>query len=430
MAYDVACRYMLLSNATKEQLSALKAGFGTDEKPEYKLFDLTSKDVFEIQIKKSMQGHCYITDGSTFYSGFILNKKKDTQTVCEIVFYPSSQDGLYIPRLTFSKTKVSTGEIKDSIKKEKVRIAFDGSGEGMQEFWKMISFLSQFKELVNLGDFKETYRVVGSQDVVLKLKNMSEHERIKEIVEYAEKSDVDASSLSQAALYAERQSVLGEFDKLLNEADSINKYRVAHVAEIKSGGDEAVWHHFLRENSWLLGLNLDIRFIADFTDEVSVGNPDTTNQGNPKVDLMGIMDYTVLIELKTAETEIFTSAKTQKARTGTWSFTTDFIEGFSQCMAQKFAWDKESGGKNLVVDGEILDPVQYRTIDPKTILIVGNKKKEFPMDSKNMAHVVKRDTFERFRRNNRNVEILTYDELYDRAHFIVFGHVHDENVPF
>ena len=30
-------------------------------------------------------------------------------------------------------------------------------------------------------------------------------------------------------------------------------------------------------------------------------------------------------------------------------------------------------------------------------------------------------TFELFRRDSRNVEIITYDELYDRARFIVQG---------
>ncbi|MDR3547876.1 MAG: DUF4263 domain-containing protein [Candidatus Pacebacteria bacterium] len=168
-------------------------------------------------------------------------------------------------------------------------------------------------------------------------------------------------------------------------------------------------------------MNLDIRFISDFTDEVSVGNPDTSNKDNPKADLMGISDYTVLVELKTPGTKIFTPTKSSEARAGTWSFTTQFIEGFSQCLAQKFHWDKESKGKDLMKDGAVVNQDKIRTVDPKTIYIVGHKEKEMSGDSTTKDDLIKRDTFERFRRNTRNVEIITYDELYDRANFIVNG---------
>jgi len=33
----------------------------------------------------------------------------------------------------------------------------------------------------------------------------------------------------------------------------------------------------------------------------------------------------------------------------------------------------------------------------------------------------KRDTFESFRRNSRNIDIVTYDELYERASVIIHG---------
>lgn len=51
--------------------------------------------------------------------------------------------------------------------------------------------------------------------------------------------------------------------------------------------------------------------------------------------MLGYSDYTVLIELKTLDTDMFTAEKTSNARANTWSFTPEFIEGFSQCLAQK-----------------------------------------------------------------------------------------------
>ena len=58
-------------------------------------------------------------------------------------------------------------------------------------------------------------------------------------------------------------------------------------------------------------------------------------------------------------------------------------------------------------------------MDPKAILLIGNRNSEFPHD-RNTANNVKSDTFERLRRDTRNVEILTYDELFERAYHIVY----------
>ena len=101
-----------------------------------------------------------------------------------------------------------------------------------------------------------------------------------------------------------------------------------------NGGDEAVWHHFLKENSWILGLNADLRFISDFVDEAKVGIEDSSGKSSPKVDMLGVSHYTTLVELKTPETMIFKKEKGARSRTNTWEFSSDFISGISQCLVQ------------------------------------------------------------------------------------------------
>ena len=64
-------------------------------------------------------------------------------------------------------------------------------------------------------------------------------------------------------------------------------------------------------------------------------------------------------------------------------------------------------------DGNI---VQEKTIDPKTILIIGNTSQ---FEGNDRDSRIKAKTFELYRRNSRNIEIVTFDELYDRASFIV-----------
>ncbi|MDQ3174758.1 MAG: DUF4263 domain-containing protein [Acidobacteriota bacterium] len=51
------------------------------------------------------------------------------------------------------------------------------------------------------------------------------------------------------------------------------------------------------------------------------------------------------------------------------------------------------------------------TVQPKGILVIGHTNQ--------LTDVSKRNTFELFRRNVLNPEILTFDELHERAKFIV-----------
>ena len=54
---------------------------------------------------------------------------------------------------------------------------------------------------------------------------------------------------------------------------------------------------------------------------------------------------------------------------------------------------------------------------------MGNKQKELNLNNIQTENIIKRDTLERFKRNNRNVEILSFDELYERAYFIVYNKI-------
>jgi hypothetical protein len=56
-------------------------------------------------------------------------------------------------------------------------------------------------------------------------------------------------------------------------------------------------------------------------------------------------------------------------------------------------------------------------VDPKAILIIGSDA-AFNEDN-DRERSIKYRTFELFRRDSRNIDILTFDELYERAEFIV-----------
>ncbi|OTG63077.1 hypothetical protein B9T29_05185 [Acinetobacter sp. ANC 3903] len=61
--------------------------------------------------------------------------------------------------------------------------------------------------------------------------------------------------------------------------------------------------------------------------------------------------------------------------------------------------------------------MKQKAYDSKTILIIGSWT-EINNDNPRIK-AIKEKTFELFRQNSKNVEIITFDELFDRAKFIV-----------
>lgn len=294
-------------------------------------------------------------------------------------------------------------------------------------FWKLIGFLNRFKELVDLGDFEKSFQVVSKDIYFIQFKDKNEKEKFEELKELWKLSGLKENAI-RSFVYENRKENIKTFyyllkNKTYRDTKSLDYYKDKYGLK----GDEAVWHHFLKKNDWILGLNVDIKFIREFYDEQKVGNENSLGKGSPKSDLLGISNYTTLIELKHSNTKIFTLNKTSKSRTNTWDFSSDFIEGVSQCLGQKFSIEKSFEFKNFINESnQRLDKQKYKTLDPKTIFIIGNRKIEFPHNL-NEDNIVKSETFERFRRNNRNLEIITFDELFERSYHLIYSKKIDED---
>jgi len=394
--------------------------------PSYEEFDLTCTSLDKIKIKESTnKDNCYVWDvnstNNIIYNRFVLSKNTLNKTICEITFYQSSNSKKYIPRLIFKKLLLD-GVEKGASNPEKIIISFSKSDDA-EVFWKLISFFQSYKDLVDTGNFNQLYKVVENNNIILKFKNNDEKEKIEILKKLINVTDFSTSDI-MALTYEERKKNLKAFYYLLKNIsledgdDSHTKYRGKYDV---NPGEECIWHHFLKKHDWILGLNADIRFIIEFLDEQQVGTTNSKGQDSPQVDLLGINDFTVLVELKHSNTLIFKKTKA-KGRALTWDLTTDFIEGISQCLAQKFESEKAFDQKVIINnEGNELNKSQVRSVDPKSILLIGNKRNEFPIDKFNHINIIKNDTLERFRRNNRNIDVLTYDELFERAYHIVYS---------
>ncbi|SER09736.1 Shedu anti-phage system protein SduA domain-containing protein [Neolewinella agarilytica] len=387
-------------------------------------FDFINRDLSEIEIREThAKDKCVvwdISDPQKSYNCFLLAKNTQSKIICDLTFHKSSTSKKYLPRPVFKRVSLD-GNIKNTRSKDKVIVDLSNSNDAII-FWKFISFIKKYKEIVDLDDLESTFKVIAKDSYFIEFDTKTEKEKAKDIIELVRKSDLKSSDIRSIAFESRKKDLKIFYLLLKNKTLSNGKKSIDHYRSKYSiqPGEEAIWHHFLKNHDWILGLNLDLVFIKEFLDEQSVGNPNSSGSGNPKVDLLGMSHFTTLVELKHANTNIFKKS-VSKGRANTWDFTSDFIEGISQCLGQVEEVTKSFDGKQYVDgDGVILDKRFIHNIDPQSIFIIGCRCREFPMYDADNDNLVKYKVFQRFRRNNRIVDVLTFDELFERSYYSVF----------
>jgi len=209
--------------------------------------------------------------------------------------------------------------------------------------------------------------------------------------------------------YRKQQLII--FKKLLHEG-----FLADYKSQIKkpTTKDETAWQHFFKSNEWIFGYGLDYRFQGILQKEFHAS--DTTAAGKDGVIadyLLGDKRFTTFVELKLPTTNLFGNSKN---RSKCWTLSNKLIDAYSQILEQK-----ASGQIKIETTKELLDDFNHeitqRSFDSRTILIIGSwtEISDDPVGTKR----IKEKTFELFRRDSRNIDIVTFDELYERASFIV-----------
>ncbi|MDJ0922850.1 MAG: DUF4263 domain-containing protein [Henriciella sp.] len=203
-----------------------------------------------------------------------------------------------------------------------------------------------------------------------------------------------------------------EINILLGRKSGLNEFENQMMLRQWS---ETQWQDFFERQQWVFGYGLDYRIVRHFSREASVGGSGSDNRNRPIVDfLMNFKEYSVLVEIKRPNTPIFKNSKSGRA--GTWEFSSEFISAVSQVLEQQAEWQIASAsGEHFNKEGN--QRLQARTRKPKTILVIGSKH-EFSVNCSERDNETKLDTFELFRRECGSIDIITYDELLDRAKYI------------
>lgn len=245
--------------------------------------------------------------------------------------------------------------------------------------------------------------VVGFNDEIIKtdpqraelIKRLVEKGHSKEVWQQLVESDPDlATKLSLARMQQYRQFALNEFEAALEVEDKSESY----------------WQTFFQRNTWIFGYGLNYQILKSVANQPVYGGQSVNGDGANKGDFLkatqGIVNFTVLVEIKKSSTPLLDA---KPYRNDTYSPHSEVIGGISQLRSNAHRWEIE--GAQLRKNSDLLEGNNIFTVRPKMLLLVGHCKQ--------LTDRARRESFQLLRTGQLDVEILTFDEVYARAKFIV-----------
>ena len=201
-------------------------------------------------------------------------------------------------------------------------------------------------------------------------------------------------------------------------------YRRAQIEQFKGlmqepQATELTWQKYFEQNTWIFGYGLSYQFVSALEGrklEQIVRGADITGHGKRVDALMktrGRINSLCFVEIKKPSTPLLDS----EYRPGAWAPSKELVGAVAQVQttvheAMTQIWSRlEPAGSDGHPTGETL----YNFV-PRSCLVVGDLNQLTESDLVNTDQL---RSFELFRGNTWRPEIITFDELLERAQFIV-----------
>lgn len=183
---------------------------------------------------------------------------------------------------------------------------------------------------------------------------------------------------------------------------------------------EALWQRFFEKNTWMFGYGLGYLFLSALDGkklEQVVQGYNLEKYGKRADGVMktrGAISNLCFVEIKTHETPLLAS---KPYRAGCWAPSADLTGAVAQVQGTVHASVESLGAKLALSDEEgYLTGEEAFNYQPRSFLVTGSLRQFVGEHGVNSDHV---RSFELFRKGTISPEIITFDELYERARYIV-----------
>lgn len=329
----------------------------------------------------------------------VLRKKPDAKTFITAKFLEDTRQTFV---LTVQKFVSETGQPYG------MGFSFVGN-----EIGRFCEFLANIQSV----DFKTRAKINISDDELRKVA-LTTHQAKSIVTENQDlfveilKSEVTTEDLVAVGY---RKNQLSVYEKLLSDNNYFNRLK-----EKNNCSNEGLWQKYFEKNSWVFGYGLGYIFLSGLDDKKleQVVQGYSVDKHGKRVDALmktkGIISNLCFIEIKTHATELLES---KPYRPGCWAPSKELagaiaqVQGTVASAVENLSCRINPSDKEGNPTGEEIFNYQ-----PKSYLVIGSMD-EFV--SSNGVNKDKLRSFELLRKNILNPEIITFDELYERAKFIV-----------
>ncbi|MFF4819990.1 Shedu anti-phage system protein SduA domain-containing protein [Kitasatospora sp. NPDC001309] len=383
-------------------------------------FDVVRQDFSDLEIRSAADGgfrYLYDTRANRPVTDFVLDDRPQVATLCNVTIIRKGDT--YSPRIKLWKKDKSKAEkaaamevIPGTESTQLIKAVVDTS-DAHENFWKVINFLQGCTGLhtpgsrtgLTVGDADELAEVLTGQDRTMLLQAL--------------KTAIGGSlTEEEIRLISNRKIQLQRFDRLLNDPEYFQKEK-----DRTAKSSEALWQEYFEGNSWIFGYGLNLLACEALDDgkleRITTGANIFTGAGK-RIDAImrskGFISSMLFCEIKTHETPLL--AKTLYRTPDVYQASTELGGGVAQVQktvhkAQRLI-SKELT-RLYQADGTPTG-TELSTTKPRQVLVIGSLA-EFKHDGE--VNPEKLSSFELYRSSVQGIEVITFDELYDRACFIV-----------
>ncbi|WP_077308382.1 Shedu immune nuclease family protein, partial [Terribacillus halophilus] len=275
--------------------------------------------------------------------------------------------------------------------------------EGLQFYYKIheeygieSGFRNYFKQDKNLQKIITMFE--EDKELFETLLSDSQGELLKQTIKWIADTEKAESIISSLL-----DTPTNELDQLNNLIGITNiKKLLATLESNIDNEDEEFWQKTFKENSWVLSQIFATPLLL-FDEKAYIGGKGLGNKGGKVVDFIFMNDTTkdvALIEIKTPKNKILSS----EYRNGAYAIHSELSGAVVQVLAYKEQLQREYASLLLNSNDE------FRVFNPSCVIIAGIT----PDTNDKMLQ-----SFELYRKELKNVLIITFDELFRRIKMLL-----------
>ncbi|OKH61224.1 hypothetical protein EB72_25160 [Mycobacterium sp. SWH-M1] len=384
-------------------------------------------DFTALEIRDSGQAggfhYFFDTNRNTLITDFVLEDRPRVSTLCQITLI--KKDNGFSPRIRLwkkDKTKFGKQTADHTVDADATTTVIKATVDTdscHDNFWKLIDFIQSFIG-ISLPD--SVFRVVtGDSALLAQLLQNQDRQVVLDAVQAAVGESLTERDIG---IISNRKKQLATFKSLLTDPNFFEQRRRELQKPGKQPpGDEGVWQNFFENNQWIFGYGLSLiaceTLDGEKLEKITTGANIFTGAGKRSDAVMrskGFISSLVFGEIKTPAAPLLEKEAYRKPDVYQTSRELNGAVAQVQKTAAKAIRQINTDIHRLYEDDGTPTDIQVSSIRPKQVVVLGNLE-QLAVDGN--PNPEKTSAFELYRNSIHEVEIITFDELYERARFIV-----------